>query len=678
MRVHGVNARERILPRALSLFCLTILSSGVRGEGLTAEIMLGLNDIGSAALSPDAGRAAYIEYSHSGGAALKLVDTKTQELRHLIHQLDDVSAVAWAEDGSELFFLAPADELTQVWRLTLASGEAAPLTSLPLPVEGFRIAGGRLYVWASVYPDCKPLLACSAARIANGENAETAPKAYDQLFVRHWDTWNDGRIRVLFTLGPLDRLEDEPRSLTAGLNADVPAAPWGNPDDVEIAPDGRVYAALRPGDASIAWDMNSDILRLDATGRDSVNLTRVNPALDILPQLSATGEDLYYLATARAGHEADRFSLHALELDSGEIREITSDVDLSLEKFVVAPDGTAFFTAFKQGVMALFRIDSGTRELRQLTFSGNVRSFDVQRGKVLATIDSFRSPGDLWLLDDGGLRRLTSVNDEVLNGLKLVAPERFHFEGWQNERVEGYVFPPTDVDRSKRYPVLLIIHGGPQSSFWDRWDRRYQPQLFAAAGYAVLAIDFHGSKGYGQAFTDSISTDWGGKPLVDLQKGLAAAARQFPWLDTQNSCAFGWSFGGYMTNWIASEWPDGFRCLITHAGIFDTRMMYYSTEELWFTEWEFGGPYFRVPERHERQNPARHVKSWKTPTLLSHGALDFRVPLDQSVGAFTALQRLGVPSRFLYFPTDDHAIRSDAGMLLWYREVIDWLDKHTD
>ncbi|MEM8817222.1 MAG: S9 family peptidase [Pseudomonadota bacterium] len=657
---------------------MAVLSSGVRGEGLTAEIMLGLNDIGSAALSPDAGSAAYVEYSRSAGAALKLVDTETQETRHLVPQLDDVSSIAWADDGSALFFLAPAGELAQVWQLTLANGEAMPLTSLPVPVEGFRIAGGRLYVWASVYPDCEPLLACSAARVANGKNAETAPKAYDKLFVRHWDTWSDGRRRVLFTLGPLEQLEDKPRPLTAGLGVDVPAAPWGNPADVEIAADGRIYASVRPGDSSIAWDMNGDILRLDAAGRNAVNMTRGNAALDVLPRLSATGEDLYYLATAREGHEADRFSLHALELESGEIREITHDVDLSVEQFVVAPDGTVFFTAFKQGVMALFRIESSTGELRQLTFSGNVRDFDVQSGKILATIDSFKSPGDLWLLEDDGPRRLTEVNGGVLNSLTLVTPERFHFEGWRDERVEGYVFPPMDFDRNEQYPVLLVIHGGPQSSFWDRWDRRYQPQLFAAAGYAVLAIDFHGSKGYGQAFTDSISKDWGGKPLVDLKKGLAAAALEFPWLDTENSCAFGWSFGGYMTNWIASQWPDGFKCLITHAGIFDTRMMYYSTEELWFTEWEFGGPYFRVPEGHERQNPAQHVTSWTTPTLLSHGAVDFRVPLDQSVGAFTALQRLGIDSRFLYFPTDDHAIRSDEGVLLWYREVIDWLGEHTD
>ncbi|MGH8203114.1 MAG: S9 family peptidase, partial [Steroidobacteraceae bacterium] len=287
------------------------------------------------------------------------------------------------------------------------------------------------------------------------------------------------------------------------------------------------------------------------------------------------------------------------------------------------------------------------------------------------------APADLFLLDKGAPSRpLTRVNAERLAAIRFGAAEQFAFEGAGGAKVYGYAIKPWNHEEGRRYPIAFIVHGGPQSSFANTWSYRWNPQVFAGAGYGAVFIDFHGSTGYGQAFTDAISRDWGGKPLEDLRKGLAAALEKYPWLDGDRACALGGSYGGYMVNWIAGNWPDGFRCLVNHAGLFDHRSMYYTTEELWFPEWDHGGPYYENPEGHEKSNPARLVTDWKTPTLVIHGALDYRVPDTQGLATFTALQRRGIESRLLYFPDENHWILKPANSRQWHAEVLAWLDRY--
>jgi dipeptidyl aminopeptidase/acylaminoacyl peptidase len=242
--------------------------------------------------------------------------------------------------------------------------------------------------------------------------------------------------------------------------------------------------------------------------------------------------------------------------------------------------------------------------------------------------------------------------------------------------VHGYVMKPWNAVPGQKYPIAFLVHGGPQGSFGNAWSYRWNPQVYAGAGYGVVFIDFHGSTGYGQAFTDSISGDWGGKPLVDLKKGMAAAVKKYPWLDRDHACALGASYGGYMMNWIQGNWPDGFRCIVNHAGVFDNRAMYYSTEELWFNEWENGGTYYNAAAKHEKFNPVNFVTKWKTPMLVIQGEKDFRIPYTQSLSAFTALQRRGIESKLLMFPDENHHILKPANSVLWHKTVLDWLDQH--
>jgi dipeptidyl aminopeptidase/acylaminoacyl peptidase len=299
------------------------------------------------------------------------------------------------------------------------------------------------------------------------------------------------------------------------------------------------------------------------------------------------------------------------------------------------------------------------------------------KGAVVVWHD-LANPPDLYLLaGNGGPRRLTSVNAVLLKSRTLGAFEQFSFKGWNDETVHGYVVKPFGFAADRKFPIAFVIHGGPQSSFQNQWNWRWNAQTFAARGYGTVFIDFHGSPGYGQAFTDSISQHWGDRPFEDLKKGLAAALQKYPWLDGARACSLGASYGGYMQNWIAGNWPDGFRCIVNHDGIFDTRSMYYTTEELWFTEWENGGPYYQAAGVHERFNPANHVQEWRTPMLVIHGGQDFRVPDTQGIATFTALQRRGIESKLLYFPDENHWVLKPNNSIKWYGTVLDWLDAHT-
>jgi dipeptidyl aminopeptidase/acylaminoacyl peptidase len=307
-----------------------------------------------------------------------------------------------------------------------------------------------------------------------------------------------------------------------------------------------------------------------------------------------------------------------------------------------------------------------------------VEDYSAGRERVVFARAELGAPADLYsvALRGGEPLRLTEVNHELLASRQLSGYELFSFAGWNNETVYGYVVKPYGYTEGARFPVAFVVHGGPQDSLMNLWTYRWNAQTFAGGGYGVVMIDFHGSPGYGQKFTDSIQGDWGGKPLEDLQRGLAAALQKYPWLDGTRVCALGASYGGFMMNWIEGAWPDRFRCIVSHDGVFDQRSMYYSTEELWFPEHEFGGPYYDNPQGYEKFNPADLVSRWQTPMLVVHSEQDFRIPYAQGLGAFTALQRRGIESRLLIFPDENHWVLRPANSILWYHTVLGWLDAH--
>ncbi|MEH6434960.1 S9 family peptidase [Massilia sp. DD77] len=659
-------------------------------RGFTVEDLVNMERVGSPAVSPDASRVVYTVRStdmkkNRGHTELWLVDLRAAKPapKRLASHSASSTDPEWSASGDAVYFLSSRSGSSQVWRQPVAGGKPVQVSNLPLDVDSFRVSptGDRLAFSMAVFRDCADL-ACTKARLDAKEKDKATGKVYDRLFVRHWDTWSDHRNAVLFS-APLDKtgkLAGAPVSLSGSLDGDVPSKPFGDREEFRFSPDGKtVVFSVRIAGKTEAWSTNFDLYTVPAAGGAAPrNLTADNPAWDSKGVYSPDGRTLAYLAMARPGFEADRFQIMLMDVASGQKRKLAADWDRSAGNLVWRADGQALIVdAEDVGQHRLFSVDVASGKVTALTGKGAIGAFDARGDTVAYTLANLNSGAQLYTMKPGAeAKRLTDLNSERLKDVRWGEYEQFSFTGANGDTVYGHVMKPWNAEPGKKYPVAFLVHGGPQGSFGNGWSYRWNPQVYAGAGYATVFIDFHGSTGYGQKFTDSISNDWGGKPLEDLQKGLDAATKKFAWLDRERSCALGASYGGYMMNWIAGNWPDGFRCIVNHDGVFDTRGMAYSTEEQWFTDWESGGPYFQVPENHERFNPVHHVNKWKTPMLVIQGDLDFRIPTAQALGTFTALQRKGIDSKLLVFPDENHWVLKPANSVQWHHTVIGWLDQY--
>jgi dipeptidyl aminopeptidase/acylaminoacyl peptidase len=658
-------------------------------SAFTADDLVRLKRISDPQVSPDGRRVAFVLRetdieANRGRTDLWLLslDEREAAARRLTQHPANDSSPRWAPDGQSLYFLSARSGSAQVWRIALDGGEAQQVTDWPVEVTTLKVAprGARLAVTMETLPGCADL-ACSARELAERRKAKASGQVYDQLFVRQWDTWRDGTRSTLYTAAiGADGTAAAPVAVSARVAGNVPSKPSGGDEEFAFSPDGtRLVFSARLADRGEPWSTNFDLYEVPADGSAApVNLTADNPAWDTQPVFLANGE-LAWLAMQRPGFEADRFQVVLRGAAGGARRALAPGWDRSIARLGASHDGRSLLaTADDLGQVALFSIDPRGGTPTRLSAHGQVADFSAAKGGVVVAWASLATPAELQLLGKPGAapRVLTAVNAELLAQRAMAEFEQFSFKGAGDATVYGHVMKPHGFVAGRRYPIALLVHGGPQVSFGNQWSYRWNAQAFAGRGYAVVFIDFHGTPGYGQAFTDSISQDWGGKPLLDLQRGLDAAVAKFDWLDGSRACSLGPSYGGFMQNWIAGQWPERFRCIVNHAGIFDQRSMYYSTEELWFPEWEHGGPYFKAPELHEKFNPAAYVARWRTPMLVIHGALDYRVPYTQGLATFTALQRLGIESRLLYFPDENHWILKPANSLQWHQAVFEWLDRH--
>ena len=667
------------------------LAAQAEPRGFDARDLVALDRVSSPLLSPDARTVVFTVREADVAAnsaktalfAASLHPSDARGVRRLTPDGWSVSSPSFAADG-RLYFLSAKSGSNQLWATGIDGGEPLQVSDFAMDVGSYKLSPDASQVALSfdVFPDCADL-ACTRQRLDAKKEQKASGQHYSQLFVRHWDTWKDGRQAQLF-VAPLSegKAGGEPIKLAAGVSGDVPHKPFGGNADYAWAPDGEQLAvSVRAATQDEPWSTNFDIWLVPVRARIAPrNLTAANLAWDADPVFSADGKTLYYRAMRRPGFEADRFALMALDLASGERREIAKDWDASPDGITLSPDGKWIYTTVSElGQRPLVAVDIARGNVQAIAGDGNVSGFAVRGSTVVFARDTLSSPADLFSvrLNGKGERRVTQFNTERLADVRFGEFEQFRFPGWNDETVHGYVMKPWNFEADKTYPVAFIIHGGPQGSMGNSFHYRWNPQTYAGKGFAVVFIDFHGSTGYGQAFTDSISGDWGGKPLEDLQKGWAAAQAKYPFLDGSRACALGASYGGFMINWIAGNWPDGFSCLVNHDGVFDQRSMYYSTEELWFMEWENGGPQFRVPGNYEKYNPVNHVDQWKAPMLVIHGQLDYRVPLEQGLAAYTALQRRGIPSEFLYFPDENHWVLKPQNSIQWHDTVKAWLRRWT-
>ncbi|HQR30785.1 MAG TPA: S9 family peptidase [Anaeromyxobacteraceae bacterium] len=657
----------------------------------TVQDLVTLRRVSDPRVSPDGKWVVYVLRStdleaNRGRTDIWMVGVDGKGGRRLTTSPENDSAPRWAPDGRSIYFLSARGGAQQVWRLRLDGGEAERVTSLPLDVSSFQLSpdGKQLVVSASVFPDCAGapggVMACTLKRLDERARSRSTGRLYTQLPVRHWDEWLDGRRNHLFAVPVAG---GEPVDLMKGMEADSPSRPFGGAGDFAFTPDGKgvVFAAKDAGRAE-AWSTNFDLWLVPLDGvLPPRNLTPDGKAWDGQPVFSPDGRTLAWLSMEVPGYEADRHRILVRGWPDGPVREVAPDWDRSPAEIVWSPDGRSLLaTADHLGTHSLFQIDLATGKVRTLVGHGsNHAPRPATGGTIVYQHDDLSRPADLLVLRADGTESapITQVNAEALAGIAFGEKEQFTFPGWNGETVHAWIVKPPGLDPAAKVPVAFLIHGGPQGSFGDQFHYRWNPQIYAAAGYAAVMVDFHGSTGYGRKFTDSIGGDWGGKPLEDLQKGLAAAVRRYPFLDGTRVAALGASYGGYMIDWIAGAWPDRFRCLVNHDGNLDEFHAYFDTEELWFPEREHGGTPWQVPQAYQKHNPVNLVKNWKTPILVIHGGRDYRVVDTQGLSSFTAAQRMGVPSEFLHFPDENHWVLKPANSIQWHETVLRWIDRWT-
>ncbi|GAA4783578.1 prolyl oligopeptidase family serine peptidase [Lysobacter hankyongensis] len=602
----------------------------------------------------------------------------------------NVNSPAFSPDGKSVYFLSAKSGSQQLYVMPAGGGEPKQVTDYPVDVGGYKLSpdGTRVALAVELFVDCKADLDCTKKRLDDTAARKSSGVLYDKIFVRHWDTWADGRLNRI-VIAPVQNKGATTSATLVGADivGDVPSKPFGDMSETTWSPDGAsLVLSARISDRTEPTSTNFDLYLVAADGSGSArNLTAANKAWDTGPVFSADGKTLYYRAMKRPGFEADRFALMAMDPVSGKTREIAPKWDASADGIRLSADGKSIYTTAQElGRHPLFSVSLQNGEVTPIFKEGSVGAFELVGSTLVVAANSMNSGDQLFVTradGKGSLRAITPSAGEMLPEVRFGAYEQFRFPGWNDETVHAYVLKPWNYEEGKKYPVAFLIHGGPQGSFGDGWSYRWNPQTYAGQGYAVVMIDFHGSTGYGQAFTDSISGHWGDRPLEDLQKGWAHALKQYPFLDGDRACALGASYGGYMINWLAGNWFDAqgnapFKCLVNHNGVFDTRSMGLVTEELWFSEWEFGGTVHDKPEGYERFNPARHIAKWKTPTMVVAGQNDFRVPIDQSLSTFTALQRKGIDSQLLYFPDENHWVLKPQNSVLWHDTVHAWMKKH--
>jgi dipeptidyl aminopeptidase/acylaminoacyl peptidase len=664
----------------------------------TFEDMMSLKRIGGPAISPDGKWVLFAAVdadlkenkrtSHlwvvpmAGGPARQLPATPAGE-----------SGGHWSPDGKSYLYVSAAEGGSQVWVRGFDSASGTPsvaatkISSISTEADGaiWSPDGKNIVFVSEVFPGCMDD-ACN--KFSDEERAKSKVKAtvFEHLLFRHWNHYSSGKRSHLFVV-PVEG--GVAKDLTPG-DHDVPPFSLGGQDPYAVSPDGKEVAFTSNWDEVGATSTNNDIFIVPITGGEPKKLS-TSPGSDSTPLYSPDGKWLAWRMQKRAGYESDRFRLVVYDRKSGEIKNLTESFDQWLETIAWSPDSkTIYFTSENKGEAPIYRLDvaaanapvsaAGIRAnaIQEITRGVNDDLSLTPDGKTLVfTRLSVQAPSEVYKmdLDSKKAEELSHLNDATLAKVDMQPVESFWFAGAGGTKVQGFMVKPPRFNKDEKYPVKFLIHGGPQGQWGDEWSYRWNAELFAADGYVVIMVNPRGSTGYGQAFVDGVNKDWGGKPYIDLMNGLDYAEKTFPFIDKDRECALGASYGGYMIDWILGH-TNRFKCLVSHDGMFNTESAYGSTEELWFPEWEFGDTVWANREGYRKWSPHLFAAQFKTPTLVVHGQLDYRLDVSEGFQLFTTLQRLKIPSKMLYFPDEGHWVLKPQNSELWYKTVNGWVDSY--
>jgi dipeptidyl aminopeptidase/acylaminoacyl peptidase len=643
------------------------------------------------------------------------------------------SGVEFAPDGHSVLFLSGRDGGQQIWRAdfdaaTGSASNAKKLTSIATDADNAKWSpdGKSIVFTSAVYPDCPAITTadfdtgnkCNADRDAALSASKVKARIFTHLLYRHWDHYTNDKRSHLFLLSvEAGKMRDLTPNDTHDVPPDYPTDSLGC--GCAFSPDGKELAITENNDPVRAISTNADIFTLDLTNPAAKPVkVSTSPGGDFSPAYSPDGKYLAWRSQARASYESDKFRLMLYDREAKTTKNLLPKFDRWVEEFAWASDSKAiYFVSENRSNAPVFVLEllGQPREYPE-EFDLNFASKPVMNGtysglhslpngtSLVMTRMAVDSPGEVNLLDThmvghtahtmpitseiislpmGGTRTpLTHLNDALLSQLDLPKMESFWFTAKDTTKLQGFIIRPPGFDAAKKYPVKFLIHGGPQGAWGDSWSYRWNAELFAANGYVVVMINPRGSTGYGQAIVDGVNGDWGGKPFTDLMEGLDYAEQHYSFIDKDRECALGASYGGYMANWVLGH-TARFKCIVSHDGMFNPESAYGTTEELWFNEWEFKGKPWDYYGKPDSENPFRKwapmlsAKNFKTPTLVIHGQLDYRLDVSEGFQLFDTLQRLGVPSKMLYFPDEGHWVLKPQNSQLWYKTVNDWVDQWT-
>jgi dipeptidyl aminopeptidase/acylaminoacyl peptidase len=651
---------------------------------LAFDDLIKLHRISVPEVSPDGKWVAYgistpdME-ANRGVSNIWLVGTSGGDAIQLTQSGKD-SAPSWSPDGKTLAFLSGRDGTSQVYVISMEGGEAKKLTTLSTGADLFKWSpdGKSIAFTSGVYVDCKDD-ACNKKRDEEKEKSKVKAHVADHLLYRHWDHWSEGKRSHLFIQSV--EATTAAHDLTEGADYDVPPDQRGGDTDLNFSPDSKEICYTAVTNKMEATSTNGDLFLVPVTGGESKRIT-TNQGFDGNPVYSPDGKYIAYHAQMTPGYEADRWQVLLYNRQAGQSENISASFGRSAGELSWSPDSkTIYFLAENETLQPIYAMEPRVGATPKKLLDGFNASYSFSGdGKILVTErTSLTMPGELFVAggDGSGLKQLTHANDSILASVEMNAPETFWFEGAEATRVQAMIIRPPQSVPTKKYPMLVLLHGGPQTMWSNAWGYRWNAQLFSGAGYVTLMINRRGSTGYGQKFTDQITADWGGRAYADVMKGIDAAILKYPYIDKTRMAAAGGSYGGYMADWLATH-TDRFKAIVSHAGVYDKVSMY-ATEELWFEEHDSQGTPWTAPENYKKWSPSTYAADlgkYKTPTLVVAGERDYRVPYTQSLEFFSALQRQGVPSKLVVFPDEGHWVLKPQNSQFWYKTFLDWLAEY--